>query len=386
MLTKITIHKRGLQSRKVRLAQWKVPSEVHQEILDFLDDLALGKVNRGKRISESRQVKYLDLLRIPLEFLDKPTHKLQTKDIEAFEKALSMDQVQSPQKDQPYSLSTKADIRKALKVFLRWRLGEGIALQLAGWLDTRDRFKTPDYLTETEIETLFKHCSTATQRFIVAVLFDTGARAEEFINIRMEDVRLPEGNDNYVKITLREEFSKTKGRTISLYWRHSVQAVRDYVSERIQSGIGSSDALFGRNYDAMRMFLTRLGQKVLRKHVHPHLFRHSSATFYATKLNRQELCYRYGWKFSSNMPDIYISRAGMENKELDIKFTNSELGGMKNELTRITQENKIKEERITTMQATMEEMQSHLNMIADILASNASLADVQKAIDKKSKR
>jgi hypothetical protein len=42
------------------------------------------------------------------------------------------------------------------------------------------------------------------------------------------------------------------------------------------------------------------------------------------KVNRQELSYRYGWRFSSNMPDIYISRAGMENHELDEKFTQTE--------------------------------------------------------------
>ena len=35
------------------------------------------------------------------------------------------------------------------------------------------------------------------------------------------------------------------------------------------------------------------------------------------------------------MPDIYISRAGMENKDLDVKFTNTELGGLKDDLARL---------------------------------------------------
>ncbi len=75
----------------------------------------------------------------------------------------------------------------------------------------------------------------------------------------------------------------------------------------------------------MRELLQRLGKRVLGKSLPYHLLRHSSATYYATKLNRQELCYRYGWKFSSNMPDVYISRAGMETKHLDERFAQTEL-------------------------------------------------------------
>jgi hypothetical protein len=89
----------------------------------------------------------------------------------------------------------------------------------------------------------------------------------------------------------------------------------------------------------------RLGKKVLKKSVHFHLFRHSSATYYATKLNRQELCYRYGWKFSSNMPDVYISRAGMENNELDKKFEATEMENLQKKLEKQEQERLIEIER-----------------------------------------
>jgi hypothetical protein len=131
------------------------------------------------------------------------------------------------------------------------------------------------------------------------------------------------------------------------------------------------------------MFLRRLGKRVLGKSIHPHLFRHSSATYYATKLNRQELCYRYGWRFSSNMPDIYISRAGMENKDLDVKFTNTELSGLKDDLARLQQQTKIKDERIAALQSTIENMQNHLAEIAEVLAMKPSVEAVQKALARK---
>jgi len=116
---------------------------------------------------------------------------------------------------------------------------------------------------------------------------------------------------------LRQEYSKTLGRNIALYWKNSADAIIIYVKQRLAEGMKAQDPVFNNTYGSIRMFLKRLGNRSLKRHVHAHLFRHSSATFYAAKLNRQELCYRYGWRFSSAMPDVYISRAGLENKELD---------------------------------------------------------------------
>jgi hypothetical protein len=274
-------------------------------------------------------------------------------------------------------------MRKALKVFLRWRVGEAKALALAGWLYTRDRQKTPDYLKEQEIEFLYRKCRTAEQRFVVAMLFDSGARAEEFINIRFEDVHLPDDKENFVKLTLKEEYSKTKGRTISLYWKNSLLAVSEFVQERIQQGIRPDEPVFTGSYDAMRMFLHRLGQSALKRSVHPHLFRHSSATFYATKLNRQELCYRYGWKFSSDMPDVYISRAGMESKELDVKFTRTQLGSVEEHLAQVEHSSKLKDDKIRQLSEQLLSLQTNLAAINEVLALKPSITEIEKAIDRK---
>ena len=41
------------------------------------------------------------------------------------------------------------------------------------------------------------------------------------------------------------------------------------------------------------------------------MLRHSSATYWAPKMNRYQLCAKYGWSFKSNMPDRYIKRKGI---------------------------------------------------------------------------
>jgi hypothetical protein len=102
-------------------------------------------------------------------------------------------------------------------------------------------------------------------------------------------------------------------------------------------------------------------------------------------LNRQELCYRYGWRFSSNMPDVYISRSGMQHRELDQKFTATELSTVKDQLAQVQQSAKIKEDRIAILERTVTDLQSHFIQIAEVLRLKPSIADVEAAIARKTR-
>ena len=383
MAERIRIQRESMENRKQQLQSWKFPKSVKSELLRFLEDLGLGKVNRGKKLSLARQLQYLNRLRTPLEFFNKSTKQITLRDMERLEKALASGQLCNKCTGQSYAHNTQVGMRLFLKIFLRWRLGPAKALSLTNWLDTHFRHKTPDFLKEAEIEQLYKHCRTAQQRFLIAVLFDSGARAEEFHNIRFEDVYLPEGKENFVKIALKQEYSKTLGRTIALYWKYSLEAVKEYLAERIAAGIKPDDPVFSGNYSATRKFLQRLGKSVLKRPVYYHLLRHSSCTYLATKLNRQELCYRYGWRFSSPMPDIYISRAGMESKNLDEKFTQTELGTLKDDFTKMEQSTRIKDERIRQLEESMRHLQQNLDAVSKVLNLNPTPEQIEGVLRRK---
>ena len=383
MAERIHIDHGSFEAGKRKIEQWKVPESVKKELLRFLDDLSLGKVNRGKRISPQRQLKYIYALRAPLEFFDRPTVKLTVRDIERFERALAAGQLANHFTRKPFAHSTQVDMRLLLRVFLRWRLGKSKADTLAGWLDTRSRPKTPDFLKETEVLKLYRHCRTAEQRFLIAILFDCGCRAEEFHNIRYEDVYMPEGKRSFVQIVLKQEYSKTLGRTVTLLWRHSLEAVQEYLAERIAEGIKPTDPVFKGRYAATRKFLQRFGKQVLQRPVHYHLFRHSSATFYASQMNRQQLCNRFGWRYASGMVDIYISRSGMETKDLDEKFTQTELSTLQQKLAEKDQADRIKAEQIRQMDESMRSMQQKLDAISKALSLNPSVEAVEAALRRK---
>lgn len=343
MNEKLNIHEpnSNLTSRLEFVKNWNLNKSLIEDLKNFLEELGSGKINKGKHISKRTQVKYIDVLRPSLVYFNKPLEKITIPELEKFDKDLKTDIIKST-RGKPYSYNMKSDIRLSLKIFLSWKLGKDKALKMTEFFDTREIKKTPDYLKEQEVEKLFKACKSAQERYLLAVLFDSGARAEEFLNIRLEDIQMPEGKQEYVKITLKEEYSKTEGRTISLYWRYSLEAVRDFLNERMREGLKSKDCVINITYDALRAFLRRHSIRAIGKPVHCHLFRHSSATYYASKMNRQELCYRYGWKFSSDMPDVYISRSGILNKDLDEKFSATEINTLKDELEKEKQKNSIK--------------------------------------------
>lgn len=364
MNLKIEVHNNNSFERKLNLLNsWKVPDNTKKEIKEFINKARIGQVNQGKKLSDRTISKYLTLLKHSLEIINKQTSKITKQDIEKFDKKLSSE-----------NLKSSSDYKMVLQIFLRWKIGDNKTRDIAGWLDTRTKQKTPDYLSEVEITQLYKNCKSPSERFLIAVLFDAGCRIEEFLNIRYDDIHLPEKNQNFVMITLKEEYSKTKGRTISLYWKNSLEAVSDFIKERKEQGIKSNEQVYNvQTYDAIRFFLNRLGKKALNKEVYPHLFRHSSATYYATKLNRQELCYRYGWAFSSDMPDVYISRSGMENKQLDEKFKATELEEIQKQL------NKERFER----QRTQEEIKKEISELKQNIISEIKDSLKKKGLDKK---
>jgi hypothetical protein len=213
-----------------------------------------------------------------------------------------------------------------------------------------NKLPEPEFLTIQEIEKLYRGCSTAEQRYFIAVLFASGTRAEEFHNILFEDIEIPKGNNVFVSLRIKNTTSKTKGRTISLYWNKCLEATKEYLEQRIDEGIKPDEPMFKISYDTTRHWLRELGRKVLNKNVHYHLFRSSCATWMADKIsNKAEYCYFFGWNFSSPMPDVYISRKGISFKAIDEKFKNTELETIKAELNKV--KNEQLQERILTMNA-----------------------------------
>jgi hypothetical protein len=73
------------------------------------------------------------------------------------------------------------------------------------------------------------------------------------------------------------------------------------------------------------------------------MVKHSSATYCAAKMNRYQLCAKYGWAFKSDMPDRYIEGKGIIFDQIAEK-------GDVDQTTRLQKENRNLMEKVETLE------------------------------------
>jgi len=326
------------------------------KIKEFIEFSKNGEGTSGIDITEKTERKYIDALTMAYNNINKKLISLNKEDLTKLKRDLVSGKIKSKFK-KPYTSSSIRDMQHILIRFLEFCKPDKYS-GFRKWFIIKVPKKSVEYLKEEEIEKLYRNCKNNSERFLIAVLFDSGARASEFLNIRFEDIQEPTQSFPYFKILLKEEYSKTKERNIGLYWKHSTEAIKDYLSELDRSNLKAP--VFSKSYDAVRIFITRLGKRILNKRVHFHMFRKSSASYYAPKLkSRQQLCYRYGWNFSSNVPDVYISREQGEEEVKDSIYNTN--------LNKIEGENRELKTKISIVEEKSEKEIEELKKQNDIM-------------------
>jgi hypothetical protein len=136
--------------------------------------------------------------------------------------------------------------------------------------------------------------------------------------------------------------------------------------------------LFPVKYTWFANRLDTLAQQAIRKKVHPHMLRHSSATYWASKLNRYQLCAKYGWAFSSDMPDRYIKRKGIILSQIAEK-------GDVDQTYRLEKENRQMKERMEDLEKDYEKLKKAFETVMPILAEKMEDPGFRRKIYEKKK-
>jgi site-specific recombinase XerD len=350
-----------------------IPDRSRTLILRFLDDCALGKTvlhRKKKRIGPGRLIKYALDLSCVARWLNKPLDKAEMQDMEMLIRGLDTDQFRK-RDGRPYASTTKLDFKKAIRKFYKWLLGNNREYpSLVSWFDTCEEPLEIPALTREEINRLVDGTGRLRDKAIIMTLFDSGARIEEFLNLKIKDITVL---DDYARLRIR--ISKTKPRTITLPL--GVRWLRQWLDNHPNKNDSEAYA-FPMSYCSIRMMLGRLGKRVLNKRVVPHLLRHSSATYYAPRLNWAQLCYRYGWSLSSDMPQRYIDREGLPEqdtlhiiKQQESNDAQAQITALREELARLKADHGAVQER----EATVNQLLAPLVRKPDALAELARLVD-----------
>jgi site-specific recombinase XerD len=327
-------------------------------VKEFIDHIKLGKPilrQKKKPVFDKTAYKYKNwLIKISEWLNNKNFNEITEKDIDLFRSNLKADKIRN-NKGKPYSNSTKRDIEyKIIGMFFKW-LGKP---ELAYYTDRYNEVKEIPALSRNEVEKLI-NASKLRDKVILAVLFDGGFRASEFLNINFNDIKDDERKaKGYYKIRITK--SKTKARTIGLYMELTTEILDSWL-ETNKDKIGTNNKLVDISYIHLGITLKRIGEKILKKKLYPHLLRHSSATEYCHKLNQYQLCKRYGWSMSSNMPALYIDREGVGEEEVGEKIKEEQALLYRKEVNKLKEEMTIVNENNKQMEAELKRREKDLD-------------------------
>jgi site-specific recombinase XerD/ribosomal protein L37E len=221
--------------------------------------------------------------------------------------------------DKSLSDHKRARMFLSVKLAFRYALGDGVSNpQQVAWIKykSRNKEKLPtEMLTEDDIKKLINSATTLRRdKAIIALLWDAGIRVGELLNLKISDLEL---SGELAHITV---VGKTGSRKIPIAF--AVPYLASYLQLRENSK--PEDPLFvsegsWRNLNkrttgaAITKMLRLAAQRAgIKKHIHPHLFRHSRATNLANKLTEPQMRQFFGWSRSSDMPSVYVHLSGRD--------------------------------------------------------------------------
>jgi integrase/recombinase XerD len=181
---------------------------------------------------------------------------------------------------------------KAVRGFLAWAKAEGEGVDAEAKLPKLPQ-RHIEVLTRDEVQRLEDAADSERDKLIVRVLGDTGVRVGELVKIRERDVIQQSRTEAFLRVVGRSQGGGAKGdkyRMVPLSPALAKRLLR-YV-ERSRPVDSNTDRVFvSRRRSAnggyepitesgVQQMIRDLAERAgIRKRVHPHLFRHSAATF-----------------------------------------------------------------------------------------------------------
>jgi len=172
-----------------------------------------------------------------------------------------------------------------------------------------------EVLSREEIRRILEACTRQRDRALVFVGYESGARAGELLGLRIRDVEF----DDYGAV-LRVR-GKTGFRRIRLV--ESVHDLLEWLKQHPYKSDPDAPLWISRQGGVRPVSKQRFCEILdraaraagIRKHVHPHLLRHSRATHLAKVLTEAQMREFFGWTKRSEVPAIYVHLSGRDVDE-----------------------------------------------------------------------
>jgi len=212
--------------------------------------------------------------------------------------------------DSEYSDWTRTTYITMIKKFYRWHLGKLPDYIQNMKTKVKVNGKAPDdLLSYQDVTALIENSRNARDRALFSVLYDSGCRIGEIINMRIKDLSFDEFGA-LLRVTGKTGFRQVRivGNSIAYLraWLDN-HPLRNDVNAFLFCNL--SDSILGRHltyadvYSIIRQATKRAG---IKKRIHPHLFRHTRATILASKVTEAPLEAQMGWVHGSRQTRTYV--------------------------------------------------------------------------------
>lgn len=329
----------------IRKEDWKI-------LVEFLKDMELG-LNTPKGRKGRREAGTLLNLsshnQLFLKNFKKPLVRLKKIDLHNLEKEIADGKIK---KRNGQNFSAFGNYIKDFKVFWNWGLRTGkFKENITEDITSKTGKPSWVFLGEDKIKKLFNSLNLE-YRTYCWFMYDSGMRVTEAINIRIKDF-----TDDFSKVTIPDEVSKTFGRTINL--KLSTQLIRDFVKS---NQLKDDDNLiqkkpFGINkylrYHCGKMFgkdkVSNPKSKGLYGRFTLYDIRHNSACYWFNRYpTAKGLMYRFGWRKADKI-EYYSEFLGVAD---EIKDSDMILGEDKSKLYQLEEKNEKLKEQIENLNRT----------------------------------
>lgn len=229
---------------------------------------------------------------------------------------------------------TTMSCRKAiLRHFYKWLKGNGEEFpdevrHLKVRRPHADSIPTDELLTADDMKRLIQVHMHPREKALLAVLYESGMRAGEICALNVGSYQ----RDEYGGFLLLPKGAaglKTGARKVRLHTTESLQYLDPWWEVHPRKDEPGAPLFFTMSNRArgarmtpaaLYAFVRRAGERAgLKKHVHPHLFRHTAATERA-RMGWKEAQMRafFGWTRSSDMPSHYAHLSGADYEDMDL--------------------------------------------------------------------
>jgi len=252
-------------------------------------------------------------------FKDKPLEDRTRKDVEDFINELNHNTFKR-EDGKIYQGNTKLDIKKFLKQFWKWLKGnnEDYPPEVR-WIKARigkdEKPIEKEVMSVAQASKLANSFSKSEYRALVLLLFDTGFRISEMLSVTKKDLTYEDYEDGQACFWVKCNQSKTYVRKIPApLFTEDIQA---FVNGSYYKSLEDNAPLFNMSYASILQGLNDHAKEIIHRKITPHLFRHSSATYYARELggNTLQLATRYGWSLGSDELKTYVRLSGAFEKQ-----------------------------------------------------------------------